>query len=128
MVKFFYPVSALSTNNEEISLKNPQLGDTIAHDLGLTINEAMDGAQYTHIKTPVLRHIVLTFTEITQEDFDLFTDFFIAYAGLVVGYEDHEYRAWQGRIINNPLDATTVFQDRWSFTVEFEGPDEEIVT
>lgn len=125
-VQFYYPLSGLSTDDGSVILPSPQLLDTIAHDLGLTINESMDGAQYTHIKTPVLRHLTLTFTEVTQEKYDDFLDFFVVRAGLVVAYLDHEDRVWHGRIINNPSDASTVFQGRWSFTVEFEGSDTEV--
>lgn len=73
-----------------ITLRNPQLGDSVGLNVKTKFNMAMDGTVYSYLNTPASRKFVLHFTEIITATMLSVMSFFRGAAGQKLVYTDYD--------------------------------------
>jgi len=106
-----------SCGGTDITLRNPQLGDTNTMVTGVSTRTTMDGSVYTWKRSVNPKRLLLNFIELTCGEIENFKTFVKTYAGeeitlTVLG------NTYTGYIINTPVEFTRNHQD--TFAIEFE--------
>ena len=88
-----------------LTLRNPELGDSLGLDIKTQFQIAMNGDIYSHRRTPANKALMLSFKNVTKAIVaELFT-FIIASAGDEVKYTDYAAVVWRGYIVSNPIET-----------------------
>ena len=85
-VKFEYPYASPTV---ELNLRNPDLGDSMQHDIQLQYGRAMNGGLYTYKYTPATRQLLMTFRHLTKAKVDELIDFLHQTSGRELKYTDY---------------------------------------
>jgi len=107
-------------NSYTLSLRNPELGNTLTGMLGTAYRMSMTGSVRAYRKTEVRQRLLLNFTELVCKNIDEIIDFIVTSSGERVSLTDWEGNIYEGYITNNPLEIVNASRSSTQFTIEFE--------
>jgi len=129
-VKFEYPYASPTV---ELNLRNPDLGDSMQHDIKLQYGRVMNGNLFTYKYTPATKRLLMTFRHLTKAKVDELIDFLHQTSGREIKYTDYNNVVWRGAITTDPNEITTLGPVQGSdgssaacievseITIEFDG-------
>ena len=117
MITFTYPYP---TPTLTVNLPQPNLGDASQHENKVKIGIAANGRVYSYVKTPTLRQLLLTFTNLTYTQMNDLKNLLYHSANGEIGYLDHETQQWHGNCINDPFEESGL-KNYQATTLEFVG-------
>ena len=115
----------ISTPTINVSLPNPELGDTAEFNNGFVNHLVMSGAIYTYKKTGTKRKVSLNFN-LTTTEYNNFKAFYLLTCSQLLYYVDYEEIVWEGRILSNPFQGSQPNKNYKNISIEFEGVNTEI--
>lgn len=122
-----------ANNTAQISLKNPEFGDTRESETNLMVKTMMDSSLSTYVNA-ARRKFNLTFAELSRPKAEELRDFFELTTGERLTYIDVAGSVWSGYILNKDIGldntglgrgnaAGTMRRESFTATIEFEVAD-----
>ena len=113
-----------------IDLPNPILGDGENLDIHTVFGVSMDKSVYSIKHTPSHSDLSLSFEGLTQQQVTDFRTWYLGSRGKQITYTDYEAVDWEGFIVNEPMEQTTIGpkicptnKEVYSMTVQFKARD-----